>query len=160
MHCAVLCAKPAHWFPTKYGGPQPTRQLARTENTRAVGWLSAICCEELQVSPAHRKRSSKVDDATNRENCRNEYRSLMQVLGFRPDSGDLRRHTDGLYKRMMRSWPSFEAFCDDIGVAPPRRYAAGSRAGRRPRAERKQLARSPAVAPEGHRKMKGQPRPN
>lgn len=88
-------------------------------------------CEELHVLPAHRKRSSKMDDATNRANCGNEYRSLMRVLGFRPNSGDLRRHTDGLYKRITKSWPSFEAFCDDIGVAPPRRFAARSRPGPR-----------------------------
>ncbi len=106
-------------------------------------WLSArirkqwggfpAVCEDLNVYPARRKRSSRVDDATNRQNCRSEYRSLMQILGVRPNSGHLRRHTDGLYKRIRRSWPSFEAFCDDIGVTPPRRYAVGSRAGPRPR---------------------------
>lgn len=102
-------------------------------------------CDELHVLPAHRKRSSRIDDASHRENCRNEYRSLMRVLGFRPTSADLNRHTDGLYKRIARSWPSFEAFCDDIGVTPPRRYAAGSRPGPRPGEARALLAEAAAA---------------
>jgi hypothetical protein len=102
-----------------------------TDLNRLNVWLSAririqwggfpAFCEDLNVYPARRKRSSRTDEATRREKCRQEYRSLMLVLGYRPPSWELQLHTDGLYKRIKRSWSSFEAFCDDIGVSPPRR---------------------------------------
>jgi hypothetical protein len=60
-----------------------------------------------------------------------EVQTAVQVrLGRRPSSFELARHASGLYKRIRRSWPSFEAFCDDIGIEPPRRLATPSKLGR------------------------------
>jgi hypothetical protein len=77
-------------------------------------------CEDLKISPRRRKRSSLVDDATKRENCRIEYRALMLRLGHPPSSTECNAHTDGLYKRIMRLWPNFEAFCEEMAVTVPR----------------------------------------
>jgi len=98
---------------------------------RLDGWLSQrirmqwggfpAFCEDLKIYPARRHRSSKIDDATRRDNCRHEYRELMQTLGRAPSSWELRLHTAGLYKRIHALWGSFERFCDDIGLVPPRR---------------------------------------
>jgi hypothetical protein len=86
-------------------------------------------CDEQHISPARRKRGAHQTVDERREACRSEYRALMKRLGKRPTSADLDAHTSGLYKRIAACWPSFELFCEDIGVKPPRRYAgkAGAR---------------------------------
>jgi hypothetical protein len=64
---------------------------------------------------------------TNREGSRNEYPPLMRVIRVMPNSGELIRHTDRPFNRIMRSWISFK----DIGVAPSRsrRVSAKSASG-------------------------------
>ena len=78
-------------------------------------------CDELQLSPARRKRNTKAPESERREDCRAEYRSVTQRLGYTPACNELRLHTAGLYKRIMKLWNGFEEFCDDIGVEPRRR---------------------------------------
>ena len=79
-------------------------------------------CDEQHISPARRKRGAHQTVDERRETCRSEYRALMKRLGKRPTSADLDAHTSGLYKRIASCWPSFELFCEDVGVKPPRRY--------------------------------------
>lgn len=90
-------------------------------------------CEDLKLSPARRKRSSRSSEHARQSECRAEYLDLVQRLGRRPSSNELRQHTTGLYKRIRRSWPSFEAFCDEIGVEPPRRNVLRTVLAREPR---------------------------
>ncbi len=89
----------------------------------------AAFCDDLKTYPARRKRSSRTDETAKREMCRQEYRLLMRLLEYPPSSWDLRLHTDGLYKRIKKSWGSFESFCDEIGISPPRRRSAKSAIG-------------------------------
>jgi hypothetical protein len=111
-----------------------------TDLNRLNAWLGeririqwggfAAFCDDLKTYPARRHRSSRTDETTKREMCRQEYRSLMRLLEHPPSSWELRLHTDGLYKRIKKSWNSFESFCDDIGITPPRRRRAASAQGR------------------------------
>jgi hypothetical protein len=80
-------------------------------------------CDDVSIMPAGRKRRAAESEAEDREECRHGYRSIMERLGRRPTSADLLRHSSGLYKRISRCWSSFEEFCKDVGVDPPRRYA-------------------------------------
>lgn len=79
-------------------------------------------CDELALSPRRRKRKlTSTSEASQRDACRAEYRDLVTRVGRRICSYEPRLHTAGLYKRIRRLWPSFEAFCDEIGIEPPRR---------------------------------------
>jgi hypothetical protein len=88
---------------------------------------------DLHLRPAKTQCSRNAVDADARADCRTEYRSLMSKLGYAPSSWELRLHTRGLYKRIKKRWKSFEAFCDEIDICPPRRriHGAGSRNGSR-----------------------------
>jgi hypothetical protein len=79
-------------------------------------------CDDVALSPRRRNRKlTSVSESSQRDACRAEYRNLITRLGRRSSSYELRLHTTGLYKRIRRSWPSFEAFCDEFGVEPLRR---------------------------------------
>jgi len=78
-------------------------------------------CKDLGIMPPRAQRCSGDSPVSRREDCRTEYAALMERLRYRPSSCDLTRHTNGLYKRIKKLWPSFAAFCDDVGVDPPRR---------------------------------------
>jgi hypothetical protein len=79
-------------------------------------------CDDVAISPRRRNRKlTTTSESSQRDACRAEYRNLIAHLGRRISSYELRLYTAGLYKRIRRCWPSFEAFCDDIAVEPPRR---------------------------------------
>lgn len=75
-------------------------------------------CDDLGVFPARRKRSKNETPEQRRERCIREYRAVTERAGYAPMTSELRKLTDGLHKRILKSWPSFEGFCDEIGIAP------------------------------------------
>lgn len=75
-------------------------------------------CDDLRVYPARRKRSKNETAEQRRKRCVREYRAVTERAGYAPSTLELRRLTDGLHKRILKSWPSFEAFCDEIGAEP------------------------------------------
>lgn len=88
-------------------------------------------CDELNLRTVGRKPIYKLAAAEKRARCRLEYLKLMKRLGKRPTSRDLNMHTDGLAKRIGILWDSFEIFCEEVGVQPPRRFAGKSGGDRR-----------------------------
>jgi len=77
-------------------------------------------CDELGVSPPLQRNGKGDDEQARRERCKTDYGAVVETLGYAPSSWELRLHRSGLFKRIRKVWPSFEAFCDELGVAPRR----------------------------------------
>jgi len=82
--------------------------------------LAQLRSDELGVSPPLQRNGKGDDEQARRERCKTDYGAVVETLGYAPSSWELRPHRSGLFKRIRKVWPSFEAFCDELGVAPRR----------------------------------------
>ena len=108
---------------------------------REDGWLGELIrvqwgsfpefCAELRIAPARcHSHGSRIDLETRRERCRSEFFSIMRRVGHRPTLYEIKLHTRSLDKRILKSWASFEEFCADVGVMPPRKRSQTTQPGR------------------------------